>query len=73
MPQASLKGLLPPFLRGLGPLTTVVCKKLITTVEAKYKAQGTPKEQASLFPCLLFVLRRKFPDCNTLATSWRKE
>ncbi|KAK9833286.1 hypothetical protein WJX81_003213 [Elliptochloris bilobata] len=42
----ALKNLLPPFLRGLGPVTTYLCKYLISTVKAKYKDMGGSREQA---------------------------
>ena len=46
--QAALRPLLPPVLRSLGPLTTTVCKQLISTVESKYRDMAGSKEQAWL-------------------------
>lgn len=54
--QAALSPLLPPFMRGLGPLTTFFCNQLIATVETKYRDMAGSKEQARGCTTTVFLL-----------------
>jgi len=43
--QVAARSLLPSFLQGLGPVTTFICRQMISVVQDKYKDTSGSKEK----------------------------
>jgi hypothetical protein len=43
--QVAARSLLPAFLQGLGPVTTFICRQMVSVIQDKYRDTGGCKEK----------------------------
>ena len=43
--QVAARSLLPSFLQGLGPVTTFICRQMISVIQDKYRDTGGSREK----------------------------